>query len=303
MAMSAITRGLPDIARSNSRLHLSRDPCLQVILVLAPARDARREKCRRRLAGPSWNWGNDHLGVSIVMGVPQILDSMDWFKGKFEPETRVIFPLNMGLSCKYTHIPSGELTFCYGKSPFFMGKSTISTGPFSIAFCMFTRGYPKYWRVFVRENPKRKWMTGGTPMTRVGNLHVLAKVIEDPQSSLSMMIWSYLQDFRNLHVEDIGTSHDLSFKNGGFFNGFNEEKWGYHGDMMKNSHLASIWEIIYESSIPDCNGYSQLCFCKNHATSHDFGCLWILPTLLHWPSLCRSWVYQWESCPSKPLHF
>ena len=25
--------------------------------------------------------------------------------------------------------------------PFFMGKSTISTGPFSIAFCMFTRGY------------------------------------------------------------------------------------------------------------------------------------------------------------------
>ena len=24
---------------------------------------------------------------------------------------------------------------------FFMGKSTISTGPFSIAFCMFTRGY------------------------------------------------------------------------------------------------------------------------------------------------------------------
>ena len=25
--------------------------------------------------------------------------------------------------------------------PFFMGKSTISTGPFSIAFCRFTRGY------------------------------------------------------------------------------------------------------------------------------------------------------------------
>ena len=25
----------------------------------------------------------------------------------------------------------------------FMGKSTISTGPFSIAICMFTRGYPK----------------------------------------------------------------------------------------------------------------------------------------------------------------
>ena len=29
--------------------------------------------------------------------------------------------------------------------PFFMGKSTISTGPFSIAFCMFTRGYLELW--------------------------------------------------------------------------------------------------------------------------------------------------------------
>ena len=33
----------------------------------------------------------------------------------------------------------GNLT--YGKSPCLMGKSTISTGPFSIAICMFTRGY------------------------------------------------------------------------------------------------------------------------------------------------------------------
>ena len=36
-------------------------------------------------------------------------------------------------------VPSGKHTTNYGKSPFFMGKSTISTGPFSIAFCMFTR--------------------------------------------------------------------------------------------------------------------------------------------------------------------
>ena len=46
----------------------------------------------------------------------------------------------------------GELTFCYGKSPFFMGKSTINgkitifhgkihyKWPCSIAICMFTRG-------------------------------------------------------------------------------------------------------------------------------------------------------------------
>ena len=30
----------------------------------------------------------------------------------------------------YKKIPSGELTVCYGKSPFFMGKSTISMAIF-----------------------------------------------------------------------------------------------------------------------------------------------------------------------------
>ena len=32
-------------------------------------------------------------------------------------------------------LPSGKQPHNYGKSPFFMGKSTISTGPFSIANC------------------------------------------------------------------------------------------------------------------------------------------------------------------------
>ena len=40
-------------------------------------------------------------------------------------------------------LPSGKQPHNYGKSPFLMGKSTISMAifPFSIAFCMFTRGY------------------------------------------------------------------------------------------------------------------------------------------------------------------
>ena len=38
-----------------------------------------------------------------------------------------------------TDVPSGKHTKNYGKSPCLMGKSTISTGPFSMAFCMFTR--------------------------------------------------------------------------------------------------------------------------------------------------------------------
>ena len=36
-------------------------------------------------------------------------------------------------------VPSGKLLHNYGKSPFLMGKSTISTGPFSIAMLNYQR--------------------------------------------------------------------------------------------------------------------------------------------------------------------
>ena len=42
---------------------------------------------------------------------------------------------------KMGSIASGNGWHSYGKLPFLMGKSTISTGPFSIAICMFTGGY------------------------------------------------------------------------------------------------------------------------------------------------------------------
>ena len=41
----------------------------------------------------------------------------------------------------YIHIPSGKRLHNYGKSPFSMGKSTISTGPFSIAMFVYQRVY------------------------------------------------------------------------------------------------------------------------------------------------------------------
>ena len=41
------------------------------------------------------------------------------------------------------------------KSQFSMGKSTISTGPFSIAFCVFTRVYAK--DRFVSHLPSKRW--------------------------------------------------------------------------------------------------------------------------------------------------
>ena len=44
----------------------------------------------------------------------------------------------MGFNVIQWGIPSGKLTFCYGKSPFFMGKSTISM-PFSLAMFVYQR--------------------------------------------------------------------------------------------------------------------------------------------------------------------
>ena len=49
---------------------------------------------------------------------------------------------------KFMGIPFGKHTNNYEKSPFLLGISTISTGPFSIAFCMFTRpGIMDFWRL------------------------------------------------------------------------------------------------------------------------------------------------------------
>jgi hypothetical protein len=36
-------------------------------------------------------------------------------------------------ACNLAELPSGKRLHNYGKSPFLMGKSTISTGPFSMA--------------------------------------------------------------------------------------------------------------------------------------------------------------------------
>ena len=38
------------------------------------------------------------------------------------------------------HIPSGKLLHSYGKSPFYSWENPLVQWPFSIAFCMFTRG-------------------------------------------------------------------------------------------------------------------------------------------------------------------
>ena len=40
-----------------------------------------------------------------------------------------------GITDFFAKLPSGKRLHSYGKPPFFMGKSTISTGPFSIANC------------------------------------------------------------------------------------------------------------------------------------------------------------------------
>ena len=52
-------------------------------------------------------------------------------------------------------LPSGKRLHSYGKSPFLMGKSTISTGPFSIATLKLPEGNQETWGN--RESPN-KWM-------------------------------------------------------------------------------------------------------------------------------------------------
>ena len=58
------------------------------------------------------------------------------FKPSLQPVKTV---LNDHITTILESLPSGKHTENYGKSLFFMGKSTINR-PFSIAFCMFTRG-------------------------------------------------------------------------------------------------------------------------------------------------------------------
>ena len=53
---------------------------------------------------------------------------------------------------KIKALPSGKLSHNCGKSPFLMGKSTISTGPFSIAMFVYQRVVIKYGKILF------KWM-------------------------------------------------------------------------------------------------------------------------------------------------
>ena len=48
----------------------------------------------------------------------------------------------IGGKWRITELPSGELTFCHGKSPFLMGKSTISMAIFNGKMLVYQRVYP-----------------------------------------------------------------------------------------------------------------------------------------------------------------
>ena len=52
----------------------------------------------------------------------------------------------------------------YGKSPLLIGKSTIN-GPFSIVFCMFTRGY-----LGLKMVPIYSWLVVSTPLKNISQL-------------------------------------------------------------------------------------------------------------------------------------
>jgi hypothetical protein len=53
----------------------------------------------------------------------------------------------MGGSMKKMGVPSGKHTKNYGKSPFFMGKTTISMAMFNSELLNYQRVYPNSWMV------------------------------------------------------------------------------------------------------------------------------------------------------------
>ena len=65
---------------------------------------------------------NDWVCPNIVFSFYHSFSSWLFMRQNDDPPTPLT-PLDLG-------VPSGELTFCHGKSPFFMGKSTISMAIF-----------------------------------------------------------------------------------------------------------------------------------------------------------------------------
>ena len=61
-------------------------------------------------------------------------------------------------------IPSGELTFCHGKIHHFLWGNPRNKWPFSIAFCMFTRGYITIKSHYIPLNPIKPPFSYGFPM-------------------------------------------------------------------------------------------------------------------------------------------
>ena len=97
-----------------------------------------------------------HGPVSTGLRTPALSGIDHWWFGyvknhlKKSPNWDTNWPTQLGVNynweLKAIHsgrmIPSGNLLHSYGKSPLFMGKSTISMAIFHVAFCMFTQaGY------------------------------------------------------------------------------------------------------------------------------------------------------------------
>ena len=69
-------------------------------------------------------------------------------------------------------VPSGKRLHNYGKSSFLMGKSTISTGPCSIAMWLFTRPGNQIPAIFQRRN----WSHEGPEFPRLFQISTLQKL-------------------------------------------------------------------------------------------------------------------------------
>ena len=127
-----------------------------------------------------WWFGTWLLWLSIQLGRIIPADELIFFRGVGIPPTRAThtdFCSIMGQTLLHSHIftwshvPSGELTFCHGKSPFLMGKSTISM---AIVHCFLLVHQARYVKSRVYQSTVPKLTINGwykqSPIHMVGFL-------------------------------------------------------------------------------------------------------------------------------------
>ena len=96
-----------------------------------------QSSCQQHAAFPTPSRGRVHPAV----GQPAVDDGVVRYRAHplRRPSRMVTEGSGLMITVLVLELPSGKHTKNYGKSPFFMGRRTVSTGPFSIAMLNYQR--------------------------------------------------------------------------------------------------------------------------------------------------------------------